>query len=307
MSYRDFNSRNQEPYRPSFGGFSFFPPVIKNLLIWNVAIYFLQLIFSSGFHVGKLTLDDWMQQTFALIPIGEGFRVWQVITYMFLHGDLMHLVFNMFALWMFGMEIEHIWGSQRFILFYFACGIGAALANLFVAPLFTSTAPTIGASGGVYGVLVAFAMLFPDRMVIIFPLPIPIKAKYLVGFYILLEIWNGVTASGSGVAHMAHLGGALVGAIWVLLEGRGVLDQLHDKIKSSGSSDALKGAWKDKAKEATFYDINSTSTTGGTGFTTRNSHQEIIDRILDKISKSGYENLTEEEKKILFEESKKLN
>lgn len=307
MSAYNYNPRSQEPYRPSFGGFKFFPPVIKNLLIWNIAIFFFQYFAQSGLHVGPLLLDEWIIRTFALQPIGDGFRIWQLITYMFLHGGFSHIFFNMLALWMFGMELENEWGAKKFVTFYFACGIGAALANLFIAPLFTGVGPTIGASGGVYGVLVAFAMMYPNRMIFIFPLPLPVKAKYLVSFYILIEIWNGFGSAGGGIAHMAHLGGAFIGAIWVLLDNRGMIDRVIHSFKSERISDTLhRPPWKDKAKEASFYDINSTTTTHYQP-PPSDPHQVIIDQILDKISKSGYENLTEEEKRILFEESKKLH
>ena len=303
MSSFGFNTRNQEPYRPTFGGFRFFPPVIKNLLVINISVFILQAFTQAGFRVGPLLLGEWFLQTFALLPIGEGFRVWQLVTYMFLHGDIMYIFFNMFALWMFGIETENLWGSQKFAIFYFACGIGAGLSNLFIAPLFTTVGPTIGASGGVYGVLVAFAMLFPNRMMIIFPLPIPVKAKYLVSFYILIEIWNGFGAMGSGIAHMAHLGGAFVGALWVLLDNRGTIDRMMHSLRSDHHP-SVPASHKEEVKEATFYDIRSTTYTPPPKF---DPHQETIDKILDKISKSGYENLTEEEKKILFEESKKLH
>ncbi len=296
----------QEPYRPSFGGFRFFPPVIKNLLVLNVAVFFLQMFMESGMRIGPMLLGEWFIGTFGLMPIGMGFRVWQLVTYMFMHANFQHIFFNMLALWMFGMEVENLWGSRKFLIFYFACGIGAGLANLFVAPLFTEvTGPTIGASGGVYGVLVAFAMLFPNRMIFIFPLPLPVKAKYLVSFYILIEIWSGFGSSGGSIAHMAHLGGAFIGALWVILDSRGLIDRLmagsrtHTHISSTGPS-----VWKDEARDATFYDINTPPKPPAPP---PDPHQEVIDRILDKIGKSGYENLTDEEKRILFEESKKLH
>lgn len=300
------HNRNNEPYRPSFGGFSFFPPVIKNLLLINIAVFVMQVIFERGFHVGSMRMEDWMIKTFALAPLGDDFRVWQLVTYMFLHANISHIFFNMLALWMFGMEIENTWGSKKFVVFYFLCGIGAGLANLFVAPSFSDPLPTLGASGGVYGVLVAFAMLYPNRMIFIFPLPIPIKAKYFISFYVLLEFWQGFTSAGGGVAHIAHLGGALIGAIWVLLDNKGMIDQFGNSIRSQGwMGGKEKKKWSEHAKEATFYDINSNSS--HSSYPHVDPHQEIIDRILDKISKSGYENLTEEEKRILFEESKKFH
>jgi hypothetical protein len=141
-------------------------------------------------------------------------------------------------------------------------------------------------------------------MMFIFPLPVPIKAKYLVSVYVLIEIWNGFSAMGGGIAHMAHLGGAFIGAVWVLLDNRGMIDRMLQSLHTEHHGHTTSTIHKDEVKEATFYDINSTTRTPSPTF---DHHQEIVDKILDKISKSGYENLTEEEKKILFEESKKLH
>ena len=122
---------------------------------------------------------------------------------------------NMFALWMFGMELENIWGSQKFMAYYLMCGVGAGLANLLIAPLFAAiNVPTIGASGAVYGVLVAFGMLFPDRPIYLYFL-FPIKAKYFVAIYMVIEVLS--VGSNTGVAHFAHLGGGLIGFIYLML------------------------------------------------------------------------------------------
>lgn len=151
---------------------------------------------------------------FGLWPFGQPgspFAPWQLLTYGFLHGDLMHIAFNMFALWMFGRELEHLMGPQRFIIYFLTCVIGAGIVQLIVAQFQQGIYPTIGASGGVFGILLAFGMAFPNRMImLIFP-PIPMRAKYFVLFYGLLELYLGVSGNAPGIANFAHLGGMLFG------------------------------------------------------------------------------------------------
>lgn len=297
-------------YRP-FGGFSVFPPVIKNLLIINVAVFFVQML-ASNLMVGGRPLGYLLNIWFALNPLGEGynFQIWQLITYQFMHGGFAHIFFNMFILWMFGMEIENILGSKKFLYYYLICGISAGLAQLFIAPLFSIPAITIGASGAIFGVMIAFGMFFPDRYIFLYFL-IPIKAKYLIGFLFVLEIfWIG--DAGSNVAHLAHLGGAVAGFIFILLDKN--IDvplkrmlNISSSYRSSNSFQNPFSGLSDKFKkrssnieEANYYDINQKKDG-------EEISQEEIDKILDKISKSGYQNLTEREKRILFEASKKMN
>ncbi len=157
-----------------------------------------------------------MMTNLALWPAGvEGspFMPWQVVTYSFLHDpySLAHIFFNMFALWMFGRELELMMGQNRFLTYYFTCVIGAAIVQMIVAGSQDAVYPTVGASGGVFGILLAYGLAFPNRMVmLIFP-PIPMKAKYFVLFYGLLELYLGVSGNVPGVAHFAHLGGMLFG------------------------------------------------------------------------------------------------
>jgi hypothetical protein len=215
----------------------------------------------------------------------------------------------MFALWMFGMEIENILGSKKFLYYYLICGIVAGLAQLFIAPLYSTPAPTIGASGAVFGVMIAFAMLFPDRYIFLYFL-IPVKAKYLIGFLFVLELfWIG--DAGSNVAHLAHLGGAIAGFIFIMFDrnidvplkrmlniSSGYRSRNQFQNPFSGFSDKFKRKSRN-IDEANYYDINQKKDDEIT--------QAEIDKILDKISQSGYQNLTEHEKKILFEASKKMN
>lgn len=298
-------------YRPSFlGGFRFFPPVIKALLISNVAIWLFIDFFLAPFTIAGIRVggaDGVLTLYLALWPLGTHFLPWQVFTYMFLHGGFAHLFFNMLALWMFGMELENTWGSRKFLTYYLLCGLGAAVANMLVAPLVGQLAPTVGASGAVFGVLVAFGMLFPDRPIYIYFL-LPVRAKYFVAVYMAMELFYGVTGTSDGVAHFAHLGGAAVGLVYVLID-RGMIplgpwlrgwERRKENVYSGYERFTRKA---EEVHEAKFYDIKTgQKRKGGKDIT-----QEDIDAILDKISAGGYQSLTEEEKRILFEASKKLH
>ncbi|RJP62506.1 MAG: rhomboid family intramembrane serine protease [Ignavibacteriales bacterium] len=307
---------DRDYFRPSgFGGFSFFPPIIKNLLVINIAVFFLQMIFDN-ISFGGIPGWYFINKYFALNPLtgldqaGQpyNFQIWQLFTYQFLHGGFMHLFFNMFALWIFGVELENLFGSRKFLFYYLMCGVGAGLLHIFASPIFDSiSAPTIGASGAVYGVLIAFGMLFPDRYVFLLFPPMPVKAKYLIAFYIVIEFMS--VGSDNYVAHLAHLGGAFFGFVFILLDRRKNfdIDGMYRKVKdifTSPSKDSSTSFRKPKRgfrtgtiEDAEFYEINSKKE--------QEVSQEVIDEILDKISKSGYQNLTEKEKRILFEASKK--
>ena len=302
MPYYRYTSPNY--YRPSlYGGFRFFPPVIKFLLVSNVAVFFL-LAFFGLFRIQGISLGSVLNSILPLYPLGEGFQVWQLFTYMFMHGGVMHLFFNMFALWMFGMELENFWGSRKFAIYYMLCGLGAGFANLFVSPLFGVSGPTVGASGAIYGVLLAFGVIFPDRPILIYFL-LPIKARYFVLMYILLELYAGVTGTADGVAHFAHLGGAAVGLVYLLLDRqelpfRGFWSRTTRMFTPSPRVGEYSSYRKpmEEVSDAKYYDLHDEE---------NRVNQQRIDEILDKISQNGYQGLTEEEKKILFEASKKLN
>ena len=188
------------------------PPVTRTLLIANVAVFLLQL---AG---GGATLVAW----FALWPPAAGpvprpdFQFWQLVTYGFLHGGLTHLLFNMIGLYMFGSDIERLFGSRFFLQYYFACVVTAALTHLAASAWMGSPPlPTVGASGGLFGLLLAFGWYFPRRTVmLIFP-PVPLPARVFVAAYGALELFLGVGGSGSGVAHFAHLGGMLGGVLMI--------------------------------------------------------------------------------------------
>lgn len=176
------------------------PPVTQALLIINVALFFLETL------VGPILV-----RLFALWPLGFNFMPWQVVTYAFLHGGLAHLAFNMFGIWMFGGELERLWGPRRFLQFFFASVLSAAALQLIVTAATGSYVPTVGASGGLFGLLLAFAMTFPNRTIVPLIPPIPMPAKVFVAIYGGLELFLGVTGTASGIAHFAHLGGMLGG------------------------------------------------------------------------------------------------
>jgi membrane associated rhomboid family serine protease len=286
--------------------------VIKNLLIINAAVFFIQML-ANNLLLGGKPLWYILNMWFALNPLAEGFnfQIWQLITYQFMHGGFSHIFFNMLMLWMFGMEIENYWGSKKFLVYYLLCGIVAGLFQLFINPLLVDTpAVTIGASGAVYGVLIAFALMFPDRYIFLYFL-VPIKAKYLIGFLIVLEFML-VDSAQSNVAHLAHLGGALAGFLFIMFDksidvplkrmlniSSGYRSGSQFQNPFSGFSDKFNRR-KEDIEEANYYDINRSEDTD-------EITQAEIDAILDKISESGYQNLTEREKRILFEASKKMN
>ena len=204
-----------------------FPPIVKNLIIINVLVWIAQLIYDKQDGIATM----WLTQKLALFPIGDhNFHPYQVATHMFSHSSyiateghpqgrifLFHILFNMFALWMFGRILENIWGAKRFLFFYLACGVGAAATHLLMQYLMGGNAPVVGASGAVMGVIVAFGYLFPNTELMIIPIPIPIKAKWLVMIYIAIDLFGGLgQISGDNIAHFAHLGGALTGFLIVL-------------------------------------------------------------------------------------------
>ncbi len=207
------------------------PTVTKNLLIINVLCFF-------GYVVAKrygIDLNDMLGLHFFL---ASDFNPAQLITYMFMHANFQHIFFNMFAVWMFGRTLEHVWGPKRFLFYYILCGIGAGLIQEAVQYIdyavnlsqydrvntgisiismdeYLNLITTVGASGAVYAILLAFGMMFPNSPLFIFPLPMPVKAKYFVIGYAVLELLLGISG-GDGVAHFAHLGGMLFGVILII-------------------------------------------------------------------------------------------
>jgi membrane associated rhomboid family serine protease len=180
------------------------PPVTRTLLIVNVIAFAIESLLGSNLFV-----------EFMLWPLGRDFAPWQVLSYGFLHGSLTHLLFNMLGLYMFGSDVERVFGPSRFLTYYLSCVITAALAQLAVTWMMGSAHPTVGASGGVFGLLLAFGMMFPRRTVVLLIPPIPMPAWLFVTLYGLIELYLGITGTASGVAHFAHLGGMVGGYLLI--------------------------------------------------------------------------------------------
>ena len=305
------------------------PPAVKYLLLTNIICYVLSLILPQiSYYSGDR--ESIMNILFGLYYFGsENFAPYQIITYMFMHGGLSHMFFNMFALWMFGRVMEQAWGTKRFLIYYFICGIGAGLVQEAgqLAGIIPTYSMTIGASGAVYGILLAFGMTFPNERLFIIPIPFPIKAKYFVMFYAFIEILQGF-GSHDGVAHFAHLGGMLFGLLLILYwrkqvrrqqfsnnfwtsstsahyysndaYDRGSNDSLWGKIKSIFGSDKK----KTKKPKMTIH-FSDEHYADHEYNAQKKRDNEAIDRILDKIRKDGYSSLTDEEKNTLFNASNK--
>jgi membrane associated rhomboid family serine protease len=183
-------------------------PVTRALLVANVGIFIVQML-TGDLLIGPFAL--WPVAS-AQYPTAPGFEAWQLLTYGFLHGGLNHLFFNMLALYMFGTEVERLLGSKHYLTYYLVCVIGAAAAQLAVmSAMHQPPVPTVGASGGVFGLLLAFGLAYPQRRIMLLFPPIPMPAWLFVTLYGLLELYLGVTGSGAGVAHFAHLGGMAAG------------------------------------------------------------------------------------------------
>ncbi|MBQ4386739.1 MAG: rhomboid family intramembrane serine protease [Prevotella sp.] len=300
------------------------PTMTKNLLIVN----FLAFVATWVLQLRGIDLTALLGLHFFL---ASDFHVYQFVTYMFLHGGLTHIFFNMFALWMFGSVIERVWGPKKFIFYYITCGIGAGVMQELVqygnyvvegiaayqyvnaggvqmtTDAYINLWTTIGASGAVYAILLAFGMIFPNERLFIIPFPFPIKAKWLVVGYIAIELFSAMSAPGDGVAHMAHLGGMLFGFLLIRYwqkhpdssqrfgrsRGQEFFDNMKRKYDQRQQHSHMKAEHTDPRRE-TDEEYNAR----------KHRNQEEIDAILDKIRKSGYDSLTKEEKQKLFEQSR---
>jgi membrane associated rhomboid family serine protease len=296
------------------GASEMFPPAIKALLIINVAIFILQASFFEILRFGDASLADYISRYLALHPLMSNLIYpWQVVTYQFLHQGFGHIFFNMFALWMFGMELEHTWGTKRFITYYLLSGIGAGIAHLLVGYFFPGSAGSVvGASGAINGILIGFAMMFPNRPIMMFPFFIPIPAKFLILIFIAIDLISGLTGSSSGVAHFAHLGGGLTGFL---------LLKFGDKLGVYSLSDKVTGMFSKRGQQVSaparrsplrmVHQEERTPKRTASGertydFEGEEITQSQVDEILDKINQVGYQALTAREKNILFEVSKRL-
>lgn len=311
------------------------PVVTKNLLIINI------LVFIATYVVRGLNIDlnDILGLHFFL---ASDFRIWQFFTYMFMHGGFTHILMNMFMLWMFGMVVENVWGPKKFLFYYIVCGVGAGLcqelaqygtylveglAHIDSVRIGTTVLPmnvylnmmnTVGASGAIYGVLLAFGMLFPEERMFI--IPIPIKAKWIVMGSIVVELFSAIGTSNDGVAHLAHLGGMLFGFILIRYWKKHPYSGYGDFGMNRGHQffDRMKNTWEQRGGRDTRNATNGNSESWSNTSQSNNANnrsdwdynaqkkqqQEEVDRILDKIRKSGYDSLTKDEKQKLFDSSK---
>lgn len=246
-------------------------PVVKYLVFVNSGVFLADFIFRP----------DWLS-VLGLTPLSfwRG-ALWQPVTYMFLHGGGFHLFFNMLVLWMFGATLESTWGSRRFLVFYFICGIGAGLLSAAVTP--GSPIPIVGASGAIYGLLMAFGILFPDQLIYIWGV-FPIRARYFVIGLGLIEFFTAMSGTQTRIAHFAHLGGMLFGLLYMKWDtvGRSVSGWKREKRHKRH----LKLVW-DRERE-------------------KLKLQQQIDRLLDKGGENGTESLTAEEREDFRKLSKKL-
>lgn len=303
------------------------PTITKNLLIVNVVVFLATYLFRNM----GVDLNNVLGLHFFLAP---DFHIYQLFTYMFAHGGFSHIFFNMFALWMFGCIVERTWGAKKFLTYYIVCGVGAGLfqelaqfaqfyliasehlpnftlaqtmkvANAYAA--FLNPWTTVGASGAVYGILLAFGMLYPEERIFIFPLPVPIKAKWFVMGYAAIELFMAYSSTGDGVAHLAHLGGMVFG-FFLIRYWRHHPDIRYSRRSGQQFFDSMRASWERRTgrKDRGGVFTNSANTRHESDWdynARRKAEQERMDEILDKIRRNGYESLTREEKQQLFDAS----
>lgn len=307
------------------------PTITKNLLIINIAAFVATMLYGKDAY-GEYLLNDTLGLHFFLAP---DFHIYQLFTYMFMHGGFEHILFNMFALWMFGCVVENVWGPKKFLFYYISCGVGAGLfqelaqfVQFYVVassgiPGFSlsdiwavaaangaslNSWTTVGASGAIYAILLAFGMIFPEERIFIFPLPIPIKAKWFVMGYAAIELFSAIATTGDGVAHIAHLGGMVFGFFMIRYWNKQSLSG-YGRSRGQDSFEKIKNIFAGRRRTGQQANGNDTSSFSSSrrndwDYNARKqAEQEEVDRILDKIRKSGYDSLTKEEKQRLFDQS----
>lgn len=278
-----------------FGGGMGITPAVKGLLIANVAVFLLQNLTNSGRASGMGFIDQW--GVFNTEVAVYQLQVWRFVTYMFLHFDFSHIFLNMFGLWMFGTQIEARWGQKSFLIFYFVCGLGGSvLYALFDLIGVGGGGIMLGASGAVFGILLAYGMTFPNNIILI-GFIIPMKAKYAVMLFGLIELMATASGSGDGVAHLAHLGGMVAGFIFMAWTMPSVRQQ------AAASNLGVGGIWRrfqTKRKMRVVPPQDKAGNGGAQGKTPpKSADQQRIDAILDKISREGLQSLSDEEQEIL--------
>ena len=256
--------------RPTFT----IPSGVKLLVIINIIVFILTEL--SG-------QRNMLFSSFGLVPnqVWTNFKVWQLFTYLFVHGGFLHIFFNMFVLWMFGKDLEIQWGKNEFLLFYFTCGIGAGLMTVLFS--INSIVPIVGASGAIYGLLVAYGFIYPNRMVYLYGL-FPLKVKYMVLGLGVIAFLASLSANQSNVSHITHLSGMIIGVLYIyfILNWKNIkmeyyrlrLKNLKQKTSAQNDEEVLM--------------------------------KKKVDEILDKLNASGWDSLTEQEEKYLTQASKEL-
>ena len=256
--------------RPTFT----IPSGVKLLVIINIVVFILTEL--SG-------QRNMLFSSFGLVPnqVWTNFKVWQLFTYLFVHGGFLHIFFNMFVLWMFGKDLEIQWGKNEFLLFYFTCGIGAGLMTVLFS--INSIVPIVGASGAIYGLLVAYGFTYPNRMVYLYGL-FPLKVKYMVLGLGVIAFFASLSANQSNVSHITHLSGMIIGVLYIyfILNWKNIkmeyyrlrLKNLKQKTSAQNDEEVLM--------------------------------KKKVDEILDKLNASGWDSLTEQEEKYLTQASKQL-
>mgnify|MGYP000616156658 FL=1 len=260
----------QNPLSPSL-----FTDAIKFIISINFLIFILQYL--SG-------MEDELFTIFGIVPsktFGE-LMLWQPFTYLFFHGGIWHVLINMFVLWMFGSELEKFWGKKEFLRFFFITGIGSGLITILFS--LSSTNPVVGASGAIYGVLLAYGLLFPNRLVYLYFL-IPIKVKYLVMLIGAIAFFSSLNPGNSNISHLTHLSGMVIGFIYL----RSSINWNTINHFVIHRKDEIKRHYEDKKNEQ------------------REALKLQVDAILDKINDVGYDNLSESEREFLFKASKNLS
>lgn len=257
-----------------------FKGAIRNIIIINVAVFIVMNLPPVE------TVENFFLLTFGIVPKfvwSRGF-IWQPLTYLFIHGGFWHILMNMFVLWMFGTEIENYWGKKEFYKYYFITGIGSGLITLLFG--LNSTIPVVGASGAIYGILVAFALMFPNRYLYLYLL-IPIKAKYFVIFIAVVTFFSTITPGTSNISHLTHLGGFLIG--FVYLKRWQISSFVRSKFPNIRIKIPIRRVRKTSKDEEFIkkYDTDET-------------FKEELNLILDKINRDGYDTLNEEEKRTLY-------
>lgn len=297
------------------------PPITKNLLVINILMFLATYLMRNN----GIDLTNYLGLHFFK---SDSFAVYQLFTYMFMHANFEHIFFNMLAFWMFGRILEQAWGPKKYLIYYLVCGVGAGLCQEAVQYIeymrlgldnytmvgegatrmpmkdFLSLWTTVGASGSVYGILLGFGMTFPNERILLLIPPMPIKAKYLVMGYAVIELLSGLGSSGSNIAHFAHLGGMLFGIVlilywrhkagvnrngfssWSEYRPKQSVWSRFKKPKASRHAEAEKPAAKDEYADT---------------LAERRRQQEEVARILEKVKRSGYNCLTDEEKKTIFD------